>query len=135
MNKEVLLEEVRPKLKGLLSISHTDSLVEQLAFVLKLYNTERSLPIKKVTTLLTLCKIFKERKSIKQCLPEVQKVLTFYMSVPISSTTAERIFSVMHRIKSWLRSTMSANSLNSRMFAAIQKERIHEVGTESIAKA
>ena len=53
-NKDVPLEEIRPKLKGLPSIIHTDFFVEQLAElppVLKLYNAERSLLIKKVTTL------------------------------------------------------------------------------------
>ena len=62
-------------------------------------------------------------------------MLTLYMSVPISCATAGRIFSVMHGIKSWLRSTMSENGLNSKMFPAIHKERIDKVCTASVAKS
>ena len=135
VNKEISLEDVRPKLKGLPAVINTDTLVEQLAelpVVLKLYNAECVLPIKKVTKLSTLCEIFNHRKSTKECLSEVHKVLTFYMSIPISSATAERSFSVMRRIKSWLRSTMSENSLNNRMFAAIHAR---NALTQYIAKA
>ena len=136
VNKEISLAEVGPKLKGLPAVINIDILVEQLAelpVVLKLYNAECVLPVKKVTKLSTLCEIFNHRKSTKECLFEVHKVLTFYMSIPISFATAERSFSIMRR-KSWLRSTMSENSLNNRMFAAIHKERIDAVQSEYIAK-
>ena len=126
VNKELSLQEVRPQLKGLPTGISIDTLVEQLAelpVMLKLYNAECVLPIKKVTKLSTLCEILNHRESTKECLSEVHKVLTFYMSVPISSATAERSFSVMRRIKSWSRSTMSENSLNSKMFATIHKDR------------
>ena len=137
VNKDVSSQEVRSKLKGLPLVIDTNTLTEQLAelpVVLKLYNAECVLPIKKVTKLSTLCEIFNHRESTKECLSEVHKVLTFYMSVPLSSATAERSFSVMRRIKSWLRSTMSENSLNHRMFAAIHKGRIDAVQSENIAK-
>ena len=137
VNKELSLREVRPQLKGLLTGISIDTLVEQLAelpVMLKLYNAECVLPIKKVTKLSTLCEIFNHRESTKECLSEVHKVLTFYMSIPISSATAERSFSVMRRIKSWLRSTMSENSLNNKMFATIHKDRIDAVDSERVAK-
>ncbi|XP_028414610.1 zinc finger MYM-type protein 1-like [Dendronephthya gigantea] len=136
-NKKNSSEEVRPQLKSLPAVINTDILEEQLKelpVVLKLYNAEHALPIKTVTTLSTLCEILNSRKSIKECLSEVHKLLTFYMSVPISSATAERTFSTMRRIKSWLRSTMSENTLNNRMFAAIHKGRIDEINSENIAK-
>ena len=136
VNKELSLQEVRPQLKGLSTGISIDTLVEQLAelpVMLKLYNAECVLPIKKVTKLSTLCEIFNHRESTKECLSEVHKVLTFYMSVPISSATAERSFSVMRRIKSWLRSTMSENSLNNKMFATIHKDRIDAVDSERVA--
>ena len=40
----------------------------------------------------------------------------------------------MRRIKSWLRSTMSENSLNNKMFATIYKDRIDAVDSERVAK-
>ena len=102
--------------------------------MLKVYNAECALPIKKVTKLSTLCEKFNHRESTKDCLSEVHKLLTFYMSVPLSSATAERSFSVLRRLKLWLKSTMSENSLNNRMFAAIHKGRIDVVQSENIAE-
>ena len=40
----------------------------------------------------------------------------------------------MRRIKSWLISTMSENSLNNEVFDTIHKHRIDAVGSESVAK-
>ena len=137
VNKELSLQEVRPQLKDLPTGISIDTLVEQLdelPVMLKLYNAECVLPIKKVTKLSTLCEIFNHTESTKECLSEVHKVLIFYMSVPISSATAERSSSVMRRIKSWLRSTMSENSLNNKMFATIHKDRIDAVDSERVAK-
>ena len=42
--------------------------------MLKLYNAECVLPIKKVTKLSTLCEIFNHRESTKECLSEVHSV-------------------------------------------------------------
>ena len=137
VNKDASPEEIRSKLKSLPAVINTNTLVEQLAelpVVLKLNNAECALPMKKVTKLSTLCEIFNHRESTKDCLSEVHKLLTFYMSVPLSSATAERSFSIMHRLKSWLRSSMSENSLNHRMFAVIHKGRIDVVQSENIAK-
>ena len=76
VNKELSLQEVRPQLKGLPTGISIDTLVEQLAelpVMLKLYNAECVLPIKKVTKLSTLCEIFNHRESTKQCILKCTK--------------------------------------------------------------
>ena len=50
------------------------------------------------------------------------------------SATAEHTFSVIRQVKSWLRSTMSSNTLNNRLFSTIHKQRIDEVSALDVAK-
>ena len=70
----------------------------------------------------------------KECLPELHKLLQLYSSIALSSATAERTFSAMRRrIKSWTRSSMTANSLSNKMFANLHKQRIDNVNLETVA--
>jgi hypothetical protein len=63
---------------------------------------------------LELVKLFKNWKPETQNLFfELGKLLKIFLVVPISSATAERSFSVLRRIKSYLRSTMNQSRLNS----------------------
>ena len=54
---------------------------------------------------------FKE-KNLKKFFPEVYKALKLYLSIPATSVTAERSFSCMKLIKTWLRSTMKNDRLS-----------------------
>ena len=48
-------------------------------------------------------------------LPEVAKLAKLLLVPPATSTTSERSFSAMERIKTYLRSTTSGNRLNHCM--------------------
>lgn len=50
-------------------------------------------------------------KCDKDIYPCLRKLLRIFLSLPISNATAERTFSCLRRIKSWLRSTMSEDRL------------------------
>ncbi len=54
---------------------------------------------------------FKE-KNLKKFFTEVYKALKLYLSIPATSVTAERSFSCMKLIKTWLRSTMKNERLS-----------------------
>ena len=75
-----------PKLKSQLSL---------LPDVLKTGNTDYKMGIKKVTTLSTICQLFETCKFPKTMLNEVHKVLQLYLTIPLSSATAERAFSTL----------------------------------------
>ena len=69
----------------------------------------------------------------KDCLPHIHQLLKLYMSLPLGSATAERTFSVIRRVKSWLRSSIS-NTLNNWIFSVIHRQRIDEVAAQQVAK-
>ena len=108
--------------------------LKEIPVHIKLYNHESTIPLKRVTKVSTICDVFNQKQSSKETLPEIHKLLCLYNSVPLGSATAVRSFGAMRRIKSWLRSTMSGNSLNNRMFNTIQKNHIDDVCTSKVAK-
>ena len=59
---------------------------------------------------------------MKTLLPVLRSLLSLYHSLVLSSSTGERTFSVKRRIKSYLRTTMTTNSLNNCMFATIHRD-------------
>ena len=96
------------------AISEAQELKNELKEIpvhIKLYNHESTIPLKRVTKVSTICDVFNQKQSSKETLPEIHKLLCLYNSVPLGSATAERSFSAMRRIKSWLRSMMSGNRL------------------------
>lgn len=87
--------------------------LQEIPVHIKLYNQETTVPLKKITKVSTICDVLNQKQSSKETLPETHKLLCLYHTVPLGSATAERSFSAMRRIKSWLRSAMSENSLNN----------------------
>jgi 4'-phosphopantetheinyl transferase EntD len=107
--------------------------LKDLPVHVKIFNSESAVPIKRVTKVSTVADIFVAKQSTKVCLPTVHRFLLYY-SLALSSATAERTFSTMRRIRSWLRTSMSANSLNNCMFANIHKERMDNIDLYEVAR-
>lgn len=57
------------------------------------------------------------------------------MTIPVTSATAERTFSVLRRMKTYLRSTMTQERLNNVMLLHIYKELTDETNLEEIAQS
>jgi hypothetical protein len=58
-----------------------------------------------------LCRHF-QRNNLKQLFPEVHKCLKLYLSIPATTATAERSFSCLKLLKTWLRSTTTNERLS-----------------------
>ena len=54
--------------------------------------------------------------------------------MPLSSSTCERSFSAMRRLKTWLRAKAKANHLNDIMFVHIQKTDFDKLDINLVAK-
>jgi len=122
-NKEYSVSEPADLMKNLTKLSEIIDLQElmseaqELPVYIKLYNRKSRTPITNATKVSTLCEVMNSVSDSKDCLPQIHKLLKLYMSVPLGSATAERTFSAMRRVKSWLRSAMSSNTLNNRLFS------------------
>ena len=61
--------------------------------------------IKEVTRIRTICDILNDQPGVKNLLSEVHKVLGIYYTIPGTTASAERSFSALKRIKTYLRNS------------------------------
>ena len=87
----------------------------------------------RVTKLQTLCNVFNEKPISKALLREVHILLKIYLTVPVTTATAERSFSVLRRVKTYLRSSISQQRLNHCMLLYLFKEKIESLNLVRIA--
>ena len=70
--------------------------------------------------------------AISQCNPDlypnVRACLSILLAMPVSTATAERSFSTMRRVKTYLRSTMTSKRLSGLGLLNIYREREIDIG-------
>lgn len=71
-------------------------------------------------------------ESTKDIIPEVIKLLKIVLTIPVSTCTAERSFSALRRIKTYLRSTMTQQRLNDHMVVHVNREIADDLDLEEI---
>ena len=59
-----------------------------------------------VTSVTTIAEGMNQSDIYKRMLGEVDRVLKIYFTIPVTTATAERLFSCLRRLKTYLRSTM-----------------------------
>ena len=67
------------------------------------------------------------KKNLNSLLPNLTILFQIYLTVPISSSSSERSFSCLKRIKTWLRNSMSQDRLSSLAILSIEKEELEKV--------
>ena len=58
----------------------------------------------------------------KEMFSELDKLLRIYFTIPITTATSERLFSVLHRVKTYLHSTLSEARLSNIMLLHTHKD-------------
>jgi len=64
--------------------------------------------------------------------PNLYKLLQAALTIPISSASCERSFSVMKRINTWIRSTMTNDRFSNLSILQIERDLTSEIKTEDI---
>ncbi len=80
-----------------------------------------------------LCDVMNEVSLSKEMLSEVIRLLKIFYTIPVTTSTAERTFSALRRLKTYLRSTMSQPRLNHTMMLYIHRNRTDQIDIDSIA--
>uniref|UniRef100_A0A1A8A7T4 HAT C-terminal dimerisation domain-containing protein n=1 Tax=Nothobranchius furzeri TaxID=105023 RepID=A0A1A8A7T4_NOTFU len=65
---------------------------------------------------------------------QVEVLIRILMVVPVSSCEAERSFSTLCRLKTWLRATMNQNRLNNLVVCNVHKERLDMLNIDTICQ-
>ena len=93
-----------------------------------------SLSIKQVTNVRTIVSAMNESTIYKGMLREVDKLVKLYLTFPVTTSTAERSFSSLRRIKTYLRSTMTSCRLNNLFLLYVHKEKTDSLDLCQIAR-
>ena len=117
-----------------LKIERLTSQLGMLPDLVRTANDQLEYPVKSVTLIGTIVDMMNENKFSKTFLNEVHCLLKLYLTIPMTSATAERTFSALRRMKSYLRSTMSQKRLNHVALLHTQKERTDRIDLIAIAK-
>ena len=84
------------------------------------YLRESTMALKKITKISTVCKVFSKKPTNKKCLSEIHKLLQIYCGIALVSAFTERCFSVMRKIKTWLKSNMRDKILTVSIIECLQ---------------
>ena len=80
-------------------------------------------------------KVFREMEPNVRCMfSVVEKLLKLLLISPASSCDAERSFSALRRLKTWLRSTMTHVRLNHVVVCHVHQDILSELSCQKIAK-
>ena len=123
---------------SMLNISNI-SLVTDISYIMLIaciYNpsSQPSSASRTYTSVRSLSQSLKDSQYGLSLLPEVCKLCDIYLTIPMTSATAERSFSSMRRLKTYLRQTMSQERLNDCMILHIHKHRTDALCIESLAR-
>lgn len=106
----------------------------QLLMIPDMIKTAFGGSIKRVTTLRTLSDAMNKNEIYKGMLGEVDILLRIYFTLPVTSATAERAFSSLRRIKTFIRSTMTHCRLNNLFLLYVHTDVTDKLNLSYIAK-
>ena len=106
----------------------------QLPMVQDMIKTAMDGSIKKTTNLRTIAQAMDKSNIFKNMLSEIDKLLKIYFTIPITSATAERGFSSLRRLKTFLRSSMTQSRLNNLLLLYIHTHLTDCIDLTSVAK-
>ena len=107
----------------------------QLAMLPDVIKTAFDGSIKKVTNIRTIADAMTKSTIYQSMLCEVDKLLLLYLTIPVTTATAERSFSSLRRVKTYLRNTMSTCKLNNLLLMHVHQNRTDDLDLDKIAKA
>lgn len=120
-------EEIRRKARELVQMypsDLSDALEQQIVSFKELLSKEivQKTTIKQIASLL-----IEENICLSSCLPDLTTALQLYLTLPVTVAKAERSFSKLKLIKSYLRSTMSQTRLSDLAVLSIENEETRKI--------
>ena len=116
-------------------LSQAAELASNVARTFKVHkdNNPRTLE-RTVRRVSTVCEVMNTMPVGKQMFTEVAKLLRVFLTIPVTTSTAERSFSALRRLKTYLKSTMTQVRLNNIMILHLHKARTDEINLLRIAE-
>ena len=90
--------------------------------------------LQEVTQVQSICDVLNEQPGIKKLLTEVHKLIRIYYTIPVTTASAERSFSALKCIKTYLRNSMTQQRLNHCMLLHVHVTLTDHLDLTDIAK-
>ena len=90
--------------------------------------------LKSVTNVRVLADILKTSPLTLAMFSEVHKLVRIFLTIPVTTATAERSFSALRRLKTYLRSTMTQEKLNNVVLLHCHKEKTDAIDLHLVMK-
>ena len=107
--------------------------LKMLPDIIKRHGEITGIPIKKVTNIHTIRYCMNETPSAKDLCSKVHHLLQVFLTIPATTSTSERTFSAMRRLKTYLRSSMTQERLNHVLLLCSHKFRTEKINLREIA--
>lgn len=125
-------EEIRINAENLCN-KYEDDLSGDFPQQLLNLRTTLSDDIKKARTVKDLAKlVMVEKPCIASCVPDVCTALLLFLTLPVTSASAERAFSKLKLIKTYLRNSMSQNRLSDLGILSIEHEKSKNINIDEV---
>jgi hypothetical protein len=121
---------------SVLDLNRLDTELKMLPDVLKtISDVNQTANVRSCTSVRSLATTLHGSPFAKSLCANVFILCAIYMTIPMTSATAERSFSTMRRIKTYLRQTMTQTRLNSCMMLHIHKDKTDSIDIHTIARS
>ena len=110
-----------------------DQFMIQISMIRDMIKTVCS-DVQEVTSLRTISDAMNQSNIYKQMLGEIHKALKLYYTCPVTTSTAERSFSSLRRLKTFLRSSMTQSRLNNLLLLYIHLPEVDSLDLRAIAQ-
>ncbi|KAL4097659.1 hypothetical protein QTP88_022398 [Uroleucon formosanum] len=107
-------------------VEKSSLLIDECILFSKLISTDKN-----VKSVLSMYKYIKT-KELECMFPNLEIVMRIYLSTAVSNCSGERAFSVLKRVKSYLRSTMKEERLNALAIFSIEAELVEKLDFNTI---
>ena len=104
------------------NIKKLERQLQMLPDLVSAYKTSLHVRLLKITSVRTICDMLQSVPIAQEMFCEVHKLIRIYLTIPVTTATAERSFSALRRVKTYLRSTMSEERLNNAMLLHVHKD-------------
>ena len=84
-----------------------------------MYKTSQNLKSPNITSIQTICEIMQSVPIAQEMFSESDKLLRIYLTIPVTTATAERLFSALCHAKIYLSSNMTEERLNNIMLLLV----------------
>ncbi|XP_025424288.1 zinc finger MYM-type protein 1-like [Sipha flava] len=102
-------------------VENSSLLIDECILFSKLISTDKN-----VKSVLSMYKYIKT-KELECMFPNLEIVMRMYLSTAVSNCSGERAFSVLKRVKSYLRSTMKEERLNALAIFSVEAELVEKL--------